>query len=56
MFDKLDDIIYKPIETICNWMQEPLRQFETGREIRKMKAEDKVITDERRENIKGLSA
>ena len=52
MFDKLDDIVYKPIETICEWVQEPLRQFETGREIRKLKAERKAITDEKRENIK----
>ena len=26
MFDKLDDIVYKPIETICDWCKEPLRR------------------------------
>lgn len=31
MFDKLDDIIYKPIETICEWIKEPLKRSEAGR-------------------------
>lgn len=34
MFDKLDDIIYKPVETVCNWIQEPLRAFEQKRKIK----------------------
>lgn len=36
MFDKLDDIIYKPVEAISNWIQEPLKVFEAGRERKKM--------------------
>lgn len=35
MFDKVDDIIYKPIETICEWTKEPLRRFDANREQRK---------------------
>ncbi len=31
MFDKLDDIIYKPIELITDWAKEPLRRWEYGR-------------------------
>lgn len=31
MFDKLDDIIYKPVEAICDWVEEPLRKWEHGR-------------------------
>ena len=37
MFDKLDDIIYKPIETICDWVKEPLNALSAGRERKKMK-------------------
>lgn len=32
MFDKIDDIVYKPIETICEWTKEPLRKWEHKRE------------------------
>jgi hypothetical protein len=31
MFDKLDDIIYKPIELVTDWAKEPLRSFEHKR-------------------------
>ena len=31
MFDKLDDIIYKPIELITDWAKEPLRRWEHRR-------------------------
>lgn len=37
MFDKLDDIIYKPIETICDWVKEPLNALSAGRERKKMR-------------------
>ena len=32
MFDKLDDIIYEPIETCCEWTKEPLKRWEHERE------------------------
>ena len=32
MFDKLDDIIYKPIETCCEWTKEPLKRWKHERE------------------------
>ena len=35
MFDKLDDIIYKPIEAITDWATEPLKRWEHGREVEK---------------------
>jgi hypothetical protein len=31
MFDKLDDIIYKPIELVTDWAEEPLRNWEHQR-------------------------
>lgn len=33
MFDKLDDIIYKPVETLCDWVEEPLRKWGHEREM-----------------------
>ncbi|MDE6034798.1 MAG: hypothetical protein K2G36_02695 [Ruminococcus sp.] len=36
MFDKLDDIIYAPVNAVCNWAQEPLRKFDHKREMEKM--------------------
>lgn len=33
MFDKMDDIVYKPIETICDWFKEPLRKKAHQREM-----------------------
>lgn len=32
MFDKIDDIVYKPVEALCNWVQEPLKSFSAKRE------------------------
>lgn len=32
MFDKLDDIVYKPVEAICNWLDEPLKVREHNRQ------------------------
>lgn len=33
MFDKLDDIIYKPVEAICDWVEEPLKKWEHKRKM-----------------------
>lgn len=33
MFDKIDDIIYKPVEAICDWTKEPLRKWEHERNM-----------------------
>lgn len=33
MLDKVDDFFYKPMETICNWLEEPLKIFEAKRNI-----------------------
>lgn len=35
MFDKLDDIIYKPIEAITDWATEPLKRWEHERKVEK---------------------
>ena len=32
LFDKLDDIIYKSVETFCEWTKEPLKRWEHDRE------------------------
>lgn len=51
MFDKLDDIIYKPIETICDWLKHPLKSMDDNRnaKIEKEKAElfAKIKKDEK---------
>lgn len=36
MFDKLDDIIYKPVETVCDWIKAPLNSFEHKRDMKKI--------------------
>lgn len=33
MFDKLDDIVYAPVKTISNWLEEPLRRMDHTREM-----------------------
>lgn len=33
MFDKVDDIFYKPVETICNWLTCPLKKIEHNQEM-----------------------
>ena len=33
MFDKLDDIIYKPVEALTDWIKEPLKEKENKRSI-----------------------
>lgn len=38
MFDKLDDIIYKPIEAMTDWAKEPLKRWEHKRQMEKEKA------------------
>lgn len=38
MFDKLDDIIYKSIEAITDWVKEPLKRWEGERDIEKQAA------------------
>lgn len=32
MFEKLDDIVYKPVEALCNWINEPLKRSASKRE------------------------
>lgn len=36
MFDKLDDIIFKPVNTVCEWIEAPLRSFEHKRDMKKI--------------------
>ncbi|MDE6832885.1 MAG: hypothetical protein K2J39_01350 [Ruminococcus sp.] len=33
MFDKIDDIVYEPVKTICEWLKEPLRKREHSRNM-----------------------
>ena len=51
MFDKLDDIIFAPVNAICEWSKEPLRRFEHDRELQNMQREfDNTQTDKRLES------
>ncbi len=33
MFDKLDDIVFAPVQAVCDWIHEPLRRMEHKREL-----------------------
>ena len=56
MFDKLDDIIYKPVETICDWIKEPMNALEAGRDRKKMKLPQKLkwICVNRKQNYRHI--
>ena len=45
MFDKLDDIIYKPIETVTEWAKEPLRDKQHKRDMAE-KEKDATLAQE----------
>lgn len=48
MFDKLDDIIYAPVNMVCNWAQEPLKVFEHKRRMKEQQLEvDHALLKER---------
>lgn len=47
LFDKLDDIIYKPVETICDWVKEPLQNWEADRNMA-LNAQDAKIKENMR--------
>lgn len=49
MFDKIDDIIYKPIETLCNWIEEPLKSFKSKRQIKQMQVAAEIDEKTRRQ-------
>lgn len=38
-FGKLDDILYKPVETVCDYIREPLNALAAGRERKAMQAQ-----------------
>ncbi len=58
MFDKLDDIIYKPIEAVCDWLTEPLKSWENKREIKKetelLKTKSKIKKEEKEQEKEHL--
>ncbi len=33
MFDRIDDIVFAPVQAICDWVHEPLRRMEHKREL-----------------------
>lgn len=37
MFDKIDDIVYKPVEAVCDWIGEPLKKWGHKRDLESMK-------------------
>lgn len=50
MFDKIDDIIYKPVETICEWTKEPLKRWEHQRDMETQSQNIEAEERARREN------
>lgn len=69
MFDKLDDIIYKPIESVCEWIKEPLKVREFNREqqaaqnkadleakAKRLEAEIALWDDQRRADLENARA
>ena len=52
MFDKLDDIIYAPVNSICEWTKEPLRRWEHKREMDTRQHEAEVEAYSAREAAK----
>jgi hypothetical protein len=42
MFDKVDDIIYEPVRTICEGFRQPLKQLDAATERRKMELNHKL--------------
>ena len=49
IFDKLDDIIYKPVEAVCQWIQEPLRSFEQKRQMKAAQNQADIAAEARRQ-------
>jgi serine phosphatase RsbU (regulator of sigma subunit) len=47
-FGKFDDIIYKPVETVCNYLNEPLETIHAVRERKNMEQVSKLRQRERR--------
>lgn len=52
MFDKLDDIIYKPIETACEWIKEPLRNFESKRQLKAEREKTEIALHRQEEEMR----
>lgn len=58
MFDKLDDIIYKPIESVCDWITEPLkgrahkRDIETREKKSELRIKEKEAAADLKKSIK----
>lgn len=42
MFDKLDDIIYKPVESICDWIGEPLKKWNHKRDMQSVQQQAQI--------------
>ena len=47
MFDKIDDIVYKPVEAVCNWVGEPLKKWEHKRRMQSMEQAARVEAEMR---------
>ena len=41
-FDKVDDIVYRPIDAISKWIEEPLNKWEHQRELDALRAKDQL--------------
>lgn len=51
MFDKLDDIVYKPVEAICDWIHEPLRGIEHKRDLQAQRNLADIEAEKERQQV-----
>lgn len=49
MFDKLDDIIYKPIEALSDWVTEPLKTRKHNRDLKSLEKQNELAIKEKTE-------
>lgn len=42
IFDKVDDIIYVPLNLACDWLRQPLKQLENSNDLKKMEYAQKL--------------
>lgn len=51
MFDKIDDIVYKPIESICDWIHEPLRRMAHKRDMQAQRNQAEIEAEKERQQV-----
>lgn len=41
-FDKIDDIVYRPVDAVSKWIEEPLQKWQHQRELETLKEKDRL--------------